>query len=125
MVTATEPAPVGPVDIWEGERVAAYSSMAAAAGSIAYNLLEHSARDGADITRVSNAERVNGLEADDMATFVWDTIQDAAAIGYMTAQINVKDDPDLTIEALARAVAALMGKPLIEQGQTFEPQVKS
>lgn len=120
MATATAPAPLRPVGPWEDERVAAYSSMSAAAGSVAYNILEHSVRDGADMARVSGSEPVAGLEVDDMSTFVWELIQDAARIGYLTAQIKVKDDPDLTIHALALAVAALAGKEVLEMGQMFE-----
>ena len=131
MTTAT--APVEPIAEWEDDPFAGHGTRASAAGAVAWNVLTHSQSDGADIARIIGPthERTPlpvAMDAEDMWQFVFDLIQEAAWVGYTVAQIDTSglDRPwagaELRTSDVARAVAALLRKDVIETNDTFDPE---
>jgi hypothetical protein len=134
MATAT--AALEPISPWDADDpVTDYSTRAAAAGSVAWAALTHSQTHGPDIARIvgpegNRSELPAGADAEDVYQFLYDLIQDAAEIGYATAQVELSGfgpaygPSKVRTGDLARAVAALLRMDLIEDGQTFDPKYR-
>ena len=128
MTTAT--ASLTPMEDWDNEPLFPYVTPARAAGAVAFTLLAHSANLGPDIVRVRHAAEPDGLESDDMFGFLWDLIQDAAEIGYTMAQIKTDgfglpyEGAEVRTSDMARAIAALLRRDLVEDGQPFDPEYR-
>ena len=128
MTTAT--ARITPLEDWDTESVSAYVTPAAAAGGVAFTLLAHSAGLGPDMVRLRHATPPDDLESEDLFAFMFDLIEDAAAIGYTMAQIKTDgfaspyDGADIKTSDMARAIAALLRTPTVEDGQAFDPEFR-
>lgn len=124
MTTATAPVEITSVTGWRDLDGDGYTSGSGFAEAVAWTLLTHSARDIADLALVLRLPRPEGLEAEDMWSFVFELVESAATIGYLTAKIEpaAGEAPRweengklyLSVEAVARAVGALIGTKLIE-----------
>lgn len=122
--TATAPAEITPVDGWGALDGETYTSPSGFAEAVAWTVLTHSERDASDLALVLKLPRPKGLEAEDMWTFVFELVEQVATIGYLTAKIEpaAKETPRfgedykpyMSVEAVGRAVAALIGIKVIE-----------
>jgi hypothetical protein len=124
----TAPAPITPLSEWDDETPQQeYTTPRHAAGGVAWDLLTHEQGIGADIARIRMLALPEGAASEDMHGFLWDLITEAGEIGYIVAQIDIRgfdlpfDGAKLRTSDMARAVAALMRRQVVETDQPFQP----
>lgn len=131
MTAATQK--IEPMSNFDTDPIDNYSTKAALAGHVAWDVLTHSQGDGPDIARMTGPEGnrrplPKGMDAEDMWTFVFDLVTSAGEIGYAVAQIETaglerrwEDAAKLRTVDLARAVAGLLRIDLVEDDEAFDP----
>jgi hypothetical protein len=109
-----------PASGWDDEPLSVFRSPSSVPGSVAWNILTHGDRTAFDIYTVMNMARPENLEADDMPAFLWETIHEAARIGYLVGKIDLAgfarpdDDDELTVGHVSRAIAAMIDVNLLQ-----------
>jgi hypothetical protein len=130
MAIATEPAsaPVTPMHEFDDETMLVdFTTKAGIAGAVAWDLLTHLQGFGNDLTRVDKLPLPEGAESEDMTDFLYSLVTEAGEIGYRVAQIDVSgfdlpwDSGRLRTSDLARAIAGLMNRRIVETEEAFDP----
>lgn len=131
MTTATKiavAAPVTPMSAWDISGIAEFTTPAAMAGSVAWDVLTHLQGSGADLARVHKLDLPAGCESEDMFDFLWSLVTEAGEIGYRVANINTTgfdlphEGAGITQEDMARVLISLMRRKPVEDGEAFDPE---
>ena len=128
IATAPASAPVTPMHEWDDETMLVdYTTKAAVAGAVAWDLLTHLQGFGNDLTRIDKLPLPEGAESEDMTDFLYSLVTEAGEIGYRVAQIDVSgfdlpwDAGRLRTSDMARAIAGLMNRRIVETEEAFDP----
>ena len=126
--TTSAIAPVTPMHAFDDEMMLVdYTTKAGIAGAAAWDLLTHLPFFGNDLTRTDKLPLPEGAESEDMTDFLYSLVTEAGEIGYRVAQIDVSgfdlpwDSGRLRTSDMARAIAALMNRRIVETEEPFDP----
>lgn len=132
MTTASQAAPLVPEDWdYDNSEISQFTNDAATAGAVAWDLISHSQGLGPDLLRARRSNAPEGFESEDMFGFLFDLVELAAEIGFVYGKIDKAgfaptwEGARLTSIDLARAIAALVREPLVENGQPFDPTYRA
>ena len=127
---AIETAPLTPLSERDTEdTLSEYRDDVAIAGSVVWELLVHDPVYGPDLARLAmipTPKRLD-LDADDVYAAMWDLITEAAELGYTMAKLDLTpfDGAKVTSADVSRALAALLHRPTVEDGQPFDLEYRT
>lgn len=123
MATATAPAPLTPAEGRDKDtELSAYRDTREIAAGVAWDVVVHDPALGPDLARVRALELPAGADHEDMADFLWELVGDAARVGYTVGRLDlpsIVNMDSITSADLSRAVAALLGRATVEDGEAF------
>jgi hypothetical protein len=123
METAT--APLTPMSERDTENtISQHRDDESIAGGVAWELLVHDAAFGPNLARLVSIPVPDGLDLDDedIEGALFALLTEAAQIGYRMARLDLSpfDRKQVTTSDVARALAALLHRPTVEDGQPFD-----